>query len=100
VFVSYADDESTAERRVTKRNVIESALCESVTGVGAITGVGLGVKNTYVDLALCDLETGLSRLVSKLRDVGAPARTFVQFFDSELADEWLAIWPDMRLTEE
>ena len=100
VFVSYADDEPSAERRVAKRNVIESALCRSVTGVGAVTGVGLGVKTSYVDLALCNLEMGLARLVAKLRDVGVPARTFIQFFDSELADEWLAIWPDIRLTEE
>jgi hypothetical protein len=100
VFVSYADDQPTLERRVAKRSVIEVALSESVVGVGAVTGVGLGVKTTYLDLALCNLETGLSGLVSKLRDVGAPARTFIQFFDSELADEWLAIWPDIRLTEE
>jgi hypothetical protein len=100
LFVSYQDDEPSAERRVAKRNVIESALCDSVTGVGAVTGVGLGVRNTYVDLALCNLETGLSHLVSKLRELDAPERTFIQFFDSELSDEWLSIWPDIRLTEE
>ena len=100
VFVSYQDDEPSAERRVAKRNVIESALCESVTGLGAVTGVGLGVRTTYVDLALYNLETGLSHLVSKLRDLDAPVRTFIQFFDSELSDEWLSIWPDIRLTEE
>src|SRR6185436_8109453 len=48
VFVSYQDDEPSAERRVAKRDVIESALCESVTGAGAVTGVGLGVRTTYV----------------------------------------------------
>ena len=100
VFVSYRDDEPSTERRVAKRDVIESALCECVTGVGTVTGVGLGVRSTYVDVALRNLETGLSRLVSKLRDIDAPARTFIQFFDSELADEWLSIWPDIRLTEE
>ncbi|HXK20477.1 MAG TPA: hypothetical protein VNG33_21855 [Polyangiaceae bacterium] len=100
VFVSYADDERSTTKRVAKRNVIEMALSESVTGHGAVTGVGLGVKTTYLDLALGNLETGLPRLVSKLRAVGAPPRTFIQFFDSELADEWLAIWPDIRISEE
>jgi hypothetical protein len=99
VFVSYEDDERTMQARVARRTEIEAALSGAVASVGAVTGVGLGVKTTYVDLALCNLETGLPSLVSKLRDLGVPERTFIQFFDSELADEWLSIWPDSRLTE-
>ncbi len=99
VFVSYADDARTMQSRIARRTALETTLAECVAGVGAVTGVGLGVKTTYVDLALRDLETGLVRLVSNLRDAGAPAQTFIQFFDSELADEWLSIWPDSRLTE-
>lgn len=99
VFVSYVDDERTMQSRVARRTALESALAECLGGVGAVTGVGFGMKTSYVDLGLFNLEAGLGRLVSKLRDVGAPARTFIQFFDSELADEWLSIWPDSRLTE-
>jgi len=99
VFVSYEDDERTMQARLARRTAIETALASAVADVGAVTGVGFGVKTTYVDLALCNLETGLARLVSKLRDLDAPPRTFIQFFDSELADEWLSIWPDSRLTE-
>lgn len=99
VFVSYFDDEPTMQARVARRTAIEAALAECITGEGAVTGVGFGVKTTYVDLALCNLETGLPRLVSKLRDVRAPAHTFIQFFDTELSEEWLSIWPDSRLTE-
>jgi hypothetical protein len=100
VFVSYQDDERTMERRVARRTLIETGLSECFMGVGAVTGVGLGVRTTYVDLALCNLETGLPHLISKLRDLDVPARSFIQFFDSELGDEWLSIWPDSRLTEE
>jgi len=99
VFVSYEDDERTMQRRLARRTAIETALSAVVADVGAVTGVGFGVKTSYVDLALCNLETGLARVVSKLRDMDAPARSFIQFFDSELADEWLSIWPDSRLTE-
>lgn len=99
VFVSYEDDERTMRARVARRTQLEAALSECIAGEGAVTGVGFGLKTTYVDLALCNLETGLARLVSKLKEQGAPARTFIQFFDSELADEWLSIWPDSRLTE-
>jgi hypothetical protein len=99
VFVSYEDHERTMRARLARRAALEAALSDAVAEVGAVTGVGFGVKNTYVDLALCNLETGLARLVSKLKEHNAPARTFIQFFDSELADEWLSIWPDSRLTE-
>jgi hypothetical protein len=99
VFVSYADDEPTMQARVARRTAIEAALAECITGEGAVTGVGFGVKTTYVDLALCNLETGLPRLASRLREVRAPAHTFIQFFDTELSEEWLSIWPDSRLTE-
>jgi hypothetical protein len=99
VFLSYEDDARTMQARVARRTEIEAALASAVAHVGAVTGVGLGVKTTYVDLALCNLETGLKSLVSNLRDLGVPARSFIQFFDSELADEWLSIWPDSRLTE-
>ena len=99
VFLSYADDERTMKRRVARRTAVEQALSESVTGLGAVTGVGLGVKTTYVDLALGDLETGLVRLVATARELELPARSFVQFFDSELEEEWLSIWPDSRLDE-
>ena len=99
VFVSYEDDESNMQARVARRSAIEAALADCIAGEGTVTGVGLGAKTTYVDLALCNLETGLPRLVSKLRDVRAPVHTFIQFFDTELGDEWLSIWPDSRLTE-
>lgn len=99
VFVSYQDEERTMSARVARRAALEAALSECVAGDGVVTGVGFGLKTSYVDLALCNLETGLARLVAKLREQGAPARTFIQFFDSELGDEWLSIWPDSRLTE-
>ncbi|HYQ16913.1 MAG TPA: hypothetical protein VEQ58_14180 [Polyangiaceae bacterium] len=99
VFLSYVDDERTMPRRVARRNVIESALSEAASGLGAVTGVGFGVKTTYVDFALYDLEAGLARLISRARQLELPLETFIQFFDSELAEEWLSIWPGARLDE-
>ena len=100
VYLSYVDDELRMSRRVARRTQIENALSECLRDDGVVTGVGLGVKTTYVDLGLCHLETGLPRLVSKLRGLELPRRSFLQFFDSELAEEWLSIWPDTRITEE
>jgi len=99
VYVSYADTDRTMAARLARRGVIESALDACLSGVGAVTGVGFGVKTSYVDLGLHDLEAGLERVQSALRELDVPADTFIQFFDSELAEEWLAIWPDSRLSD-
>lgn len=98
VFLSYADSERSAERRVERRSQIEAALAERLRGVAAVTGVGLGLGTTYVDFALCDLEAGLNRLISELRSLGLPLHSFIQFFDSELSAEWLSISRGSRLT--
>jgi hypothetical protein len=97
VFVSYEDLHPSMSRRVARRTAIEHALGDALAGIGAVTGVGLGVKTSYVDLALLQFESGLERIVEALRALDAPSSTFVQFFDSELAEEWVAIWPDSRL---
>lgn len=99
VYVSYVDELKSMEQRLTRRCELESALESGLSGVGAVTGVGLGVSTSYLDVALCNLETGLERLVSILRAHGAPRDSVVQFFDSELSEEWLSIWPDSQLLE-
>lgn len=98
VFLSYADAEPSAQQRVARRSLIEAVLVERLPGVAAVTGVGIGLGTTYVDLALCDLETGLGRLIAELRSLELPPRSFIQFFDSELSEEWLSISHGSRLT--
>ncbi|HKY37483.1 MAG TPA: hypothetical protein VJN18_16185 [Polyangiaceae bacterium] len=98
LFLSYADGEHASERRVARRSEIEAALSACLAELGAVTGVGLGVHTTYIDFALRNLETGLSRVVARLRDLDMPPQSFIQFFDSELSEEWLSISPDSRLT--
>jgi hypothetical protein len=95
VYVGYVDDERGVSRRVARRTEIESALSRSLADCAVVSGVGLGVTSTYVDLALFNLETGLPRLVSKLRELGLPRRATLRFFDSELANESVSIWPDI-----
>lgn len=98
VFLSYADDERDARKRVARRSSIEAALDRSLGELGTVIGVGLGLHTSYVDFALCDLEAGLECLIAKSKELGLPPRTFIQFFDTELCEEWLSISPDSRLT--
>lgn len=90
VFVSYPDEGPLTDR-LTRRGEVESALTLALADVGAVIGVGLGARYTYVDLALCHLASGLERLVSALRTLGLPRGSFVHFVDSELREESLTI---------
>ena len=96
LYVAYLDAERSMNARVAKRTVIETALSQFMTDLGVITGVGLGVTSTYLDLALFNLETGLPLLLSKLRELDLPQPSTIRFFDSELSEEWLSIGPDTR----
>jgi hypothetical protein len=98
LFLSYADGEHASEERLARRAELEDALVVYLGETGRVTGVGLGLYTTYIDLSLCNLETQLPGLIAKLRDLDMPPRTFVQFFDSELSEEWLSISPHSRLT--
>jgi hypothetical protein len=98
VFLSYADRERASERRIARRAQIEVALADCLGEAGVVTGVGLGLHTTYLDFALCNLEMGLTRLIAKLRELAMPPHSFIQFFDTELSEEWLSISPDSRLT--
>jgi hypothetical protein len=100
VFVSYRDEGASMQERVARRGEIEQALVDTLKGEGAITGVGIGVHSSYVDLALCNLETGLARIVAKLRGLTTPPQCFVQFCDSEFAEEWVSVSEDAFLTTE
>lgn len=98
LFLSYADDLPSSGARLARRSELEVALAVTLKGVGALTGVGLGLRTSYLDFALSDLELGLARVLPRLRELDVPRRSFIQFFDSELSEEWLSIWPGSRLT--
>jgi hypothetical protein len=91
LFLSYPDASRDMKSRVARRTVIESELAGELSDIAAVTGVGLGAHSTYVDFALCNLETGLPRLIAKLRSLALPRDSFVAFVDSELCDEWVPI---------
>ncbi len=97
LYLSYADADAPGEARVARRALVEACVSEALAGFGAVTGVGLGLQTTYIDFALSDLDQGLPRLVLALRKCRLPEQSFVQFFDTELVEEWLSIWPNVAL---
>jgi hypothetical protein len=61
---------------------------------GCVIGAGTGLRYTYIDLAILDMEGALRRLRKLLQHAGVPRRAWVQFFESSLGAEWIGMWPD------
>lgn len=78
------------------KSEIEDALDEALrpTRLGAHIGGGTGLRYSYVDLALTDIDRAIPVIRDALRRVRAPKRSWVQFFDDDLAEEWVGVWDD------
>jgi hypothetical protein len=78
------------------RGAIEDALDRMLRadGFGCVIGAGTGLRYSYVDLALTDLDAGLSATRARLAQGGLPRRSWIQFLDMEWSHEWIGIHPD------
>lgn len=75
---------------------IEDAL-EAVlrpASLGAVIGGGTGLRYSYIDLALTDVERAVPVIRERLQQGRVPKRSWLQFFDDALAAEWVGMWPD------
>jgi hypothetical protein len=75
---------------------IEDAIAATLgpPGLGGQIGGGTGLRYSYIDLALTDAAAAMDALGPVLRAGKLPKRTWLQFFDAELADEWIPLWED------
>jgi hypothetical protein len=75
---------------------IEDAIADALEarGLGGQVGGGTGLRYSYVDLALTDVEAAMAALRPVLRAGKLPRRTWLLFFDADLADEWIPLWDD------
>ena len=81
------------ESQFHDRAEIEEALNAALVAAqaGCCFGGGTGLRYSYIDLALTDLHRGIAIVRDRLRAGGIPKRTWIQFFDDELAHEWVGI---------
>jgi len=83
------------ESRLAERETIERALDRYLMAgrVGRVVGGGLGLRYSYVDIGLAKLDRGLALVCEAARAEGLPERSWIECFDTELANEWLEVWP-------
>ncbi len=62
--------------------------------VGCFIGGGTGLKYSYIDLALTDLDKGIKLTKEILRNGNITKNSWILFYDSELENEWIGIWDD------
>jgi hypothetical protein len=82
------------EHFVEFRSNIEDALNPLLVqaAVGCCIGGGSGIRYSYLDLALTDLNQAIPILRQVLATRRVPLRSWLLFFDDELAQEWVGIY--------
>jgi hypothetical protein len=74
---------------------IEDAVDEALVsrGLGCQVG-GMGLRYAYVDLALTDVPAAIAAIRERMQAGGLPRRSWVLFFDADLAGEWVGVYDD------
>lgn len=82
--------------RFADRAEIDDALHEALSAakVGTTIGGGTGLRYSYIDLALTNLPKAAGVIRDVLQAGKLPHRTWIQFFDAELAAEWVGVYDD------
>lgn len=77
------------------RSAIEDALTHELLSnrLGCVIGGGTGLRYSYIDLALLDLDGSIACLQELLGRAGLPVRTWLLFHDADLASEWVGLYP-------
>lgn len=75
---------------------IEDAADEALVarGLGCQVGGGMGLRYAYIDLALTDVPAAIAAIRERMQAGGLPKRSWILFFDSDLAGEWVGIYDD------
>lgn len=95
-FVKIDGIDGLAGSEFDDRGAIEDALDETLRTArsGCVIGAGTGLRYSYVDLALTDLDAGLEATRERLARGRVPRRSWIQFPDMGWTDEWIGIHPD------
>ena len=78
------------------RGEIEEALNEQLrpTELGCVIGGGTGLRYSYIELALTDVDQAMVPIRKLLQAGNIPPRTWLLFHDADLQSKWLDVWED------
>ena len=89
-------DDSESEMMFSDREEMEQATqaALSSTGAGCVFGGATGLRYSYVDFTLSDLENGIAAVRACWQAAKAPRRTWILFHDAYWGHEWVGIYDD------
>jgi len=61
---------------------------------GALIGGGTGLRYSYLELALTDVDRGVAAIQRAMREGNVPRRSWILFHDADLNAEWIGIYDD------
>ncbi|HET6883237.1 MAG TPA: hypothetical protein VFI31_23910 [Pirellulales bacterium] len=78
------------------RSEIEEAINAALrpTGLGSVVGGGTGLRYSYIELALTDIEAAWHSMSVVLSNGRLPKRTWLLFHDADLAAQWYGLYDD------
>lgn len=62
--------------------------------LGCCFGGGAELRYSYIDLALTDVNKGIQATRRRLQSGKVPKRSWILFFDSDVAAEWVGVYDD------
>lgn len=95
-YVKMDGSNRRAGKEAEDRGAIEDAIDEALSheGYGIHIGGGTGLRYSYIDLALTDLDRGVERVRRALQKMRVPEESWILFFDADLAAEWIGVYPE------
>ncbi len=95
-YVKLDGSERLDEEKFAGKAESEDAITEALEPgeLGAFVGGGTGLRYSYIDLALRDAPSAIDRIRSVLQAGRVPRRSWIQFFDADMAAEWIGIYDD------
>lgn len=92
-YLKYESGERDPRRALARRRVLEDALDAALVSerAGRVIGSGMGVVYSYVNFACAELGRAIDVIRNVAARIGLSEKTWIQFFDSALADEWVAV---------
>lgn len=95
-YVKLDGSQGLASEKFADKSEIEDALDAALmpSGLGRVIGGGTGLRYSYVDLSLADLGQAIAVVRNVLSQGAVPKRSWILFYDSVLAKEWVGIYDD------
>nr|PZN20432.1 MAG: hypothetical protein DIU78_19230 [Pseudomonadota bacterium] len=91
-YEGLGEPQAQLQERARLEDVIDRKLVAA--RAGRVVGGGLGLRYSYVHLALSDVPRGLEIVRAVGKQEGLPPRSWLEPFDTDLAAQWIEIWPD------